>query len=68
MKKDVQNLFNEIFEDEEITFTFDDGDDEIIVGDEPEEDEEIVLTDDNIKGFAKMYEIEKYHTKKKKAE
>ena len=60
MKKDVKNLFDELFESEDILFTFEDGE-EIDTGEEIDDE----LTDEEIKGFALMAEIEKYHTKKK---
>ena len=60
MKKDVKNLFDELFESEDILFTFEDGE-EIDTGEEIDDE----LSDEEIKGFALMAEIEKYHTKKK---
>lgn len=60
-KKDVKNLFDEIFDSEDIFFTFEDG--EEIGPDDDDEELDIELKD--MAMLAKMKDIQKYHTKTK---
>lgn len=57
---EVKDLLDELFGGESFVLTLEDGE-EIEIG----EDDEELLTDDELKGLAKMEEIKKYHTKKK---